>query len=79
MMSFGSAKKQNVRQEVEVSTLKNIPQHVVRSLVPQKSSSPEDPDGFFAQESVKILNQPEEEPTAVEASDTLAKYTDTGP
>lgn len=79
MMSFRSARKQNVRQEVEVANYKNIPQHVVRSLVPQKSSSPDEPDGFFAQESVKTLNQPEEEPTAVEASDTLAMYTDTGP
>ena len=48
------------------------PQHVLRSLVPQKSSSPEPPLGFLAHVSAKILNQPAD-PSAVAASATLLR------
>lgn len=65
--------KQTRSRETEVSKVECVPQQVVRSLVPQKSSSPELPDGFFAQVSAKILNHPAEEPTAVAASETLAR------
>lgn len=64
--------------DVEGITTSILPQQVLMSFVPQKSSSPDAPDGFFAQESWKILNQPED-PSAVEESETLDMYTITGP
>lgn len=50
-----------------------LPQQVFRSFVPQSSSDPELP--LLAQVSAKTLNQPEDAPTAVAASETLAIYT----
>lgn len=49
-----------------------LPQQVLRSLTPQKSSSPTLPEGFLPHAAEYILNHPAE-PSAVEASGTLER------